>query len=185
MKQNTDLKLIILSCYINANVSPHAIMNLSVACCEKTLSKLFEEASVSIFVQISVSEYWHDSKWWPIPEKKQAARISNKLQYWRFCHFCLEPLLSNWCCAGFKSHSAAAHFSQENTNAFFFSFTMLLGAMLSNVCAKVFLIPLSLSLRHDVSLICVKCGRKKNLKKKSTWREEKKSFRKYATEAFN
>lgn len=38
---------------------------------------------------------------------------------------------------------------------------MLLGAMLSNVCAKVLLIPLSLTLRHDVSLICVKCGRRK------------------------
>lgn len=76
-------------------------------------------------------------------------------------------------------------FHRKTQMLFFFSFTMLLGAMLSNVCAKVFLIPLSLSLRHDVSLICVKCGRKKNLKKKSTWREEKKSFRKYATEAFN
>lgn len=116
---------------------------------------------------------------------KQTAHISNKLQYCQFCHFCLELLLLDWCCAGFRSHWAAAHLSQGNTNAFFPS-TMLLGAMLSNVCAKVLLIPLSLTQRHDVSLICVKCGRrKKRIWKKSIWGEGKKSFGEYETEAFN
>lgn len=38
---------------------------------------------------------------------------------------------------------------------------MLLGAMLSNVCAKVLLIPLSLSLRHDVPNLCEMWKKKK------------------------
>lgn len=86
-------------------------------------------------------------------------RTSNKLQWCRFCHFGFQPLLSIVCCAGFITPSRCSFF--RGKYKCFLSSTTLLGAMLSNVCAKVLLIPLSLSLRHDVPLICVKCGRRK------------------------
>lgn len=94
-------------------------------------------------------------------------RTSNKLQWCQFCHFVFETLLSIVCCAGFITPSCCSFFMGKH-KCFLFS-TTLLGAMLSNVCAKVLLIPLSLSLRHDGSLICVKCGRrkKKNREKKN------------------
>lgn len=67
----------------------------------------------------------------------------------------------------------------------FFLATMLLGAMLSNVYAKVFLIPLSLTLRHDVSLSCVKCGRRKKSGGKKVMWGVGVSFTEYVKAAFN
>lgn len=63
MKQNTGLKSIMLSCYINVNDPPNGILTyFSVVYCQKTHFNIYKEASVSIFVQMFVPVYWHDPK---------------------------------------------------------------------------------------------------------------------------
>lgn len=113
MKQNTGLNSIMLSCDINANDPLYGILRYILR------KDPFECFWRSICVQISVRILtWSRitiNTW-----TKQNAHISNKLQKCRFCHFCLKPLLSNCCRVGFRSHCAAVHFSQGNTNTFFF-----------------------------------------------------------------
>lgn len=116
---------------------------------------------------------------------EQTAHISNKLQKCRFCHFCLKPLLSNCCHAGFRSHWAAVHFSQGNTNAFFFLHNVARGDAFKCVCKGASHPSESHSETWCVPNLCEMWKKKKRICKKSIWAKGKKSFREYETETFN
>lgn len=104
---------------------------------------------------------------------EQTAHISNKLQKCRFCHFCLKPLLSNCCHAGFRSHWAAVHFSQGNTNAFFFLHNVARGDAFKCVCKGASHPSESHSETWCVPNLCEMWKKKKRICKKSIWAKGK------------